>query len=188
MKYFLGIVFFIPAIVFAYGFYDLPYPQCDTMPQPQPQPQPQYYAPFLTPCSIPAGTYRFDAKNVATKIGIAIRKLVLKIHVNYGGMMVLTLQLKPGGREELYVVNPYGQTVDMNNICNGYYFSFWFKDINLYGKTLSGHITGDFFGSDRTGYLKVRGEVKRVDNSSWQSIVTIGLSNSHMNFVYPYTK
>ena len=158
-----------------------PYPEYDTMPRPQ------AYAPLLTACNIPAGTFRLDAKEIAARKNIIINKLILKLHINHGGLVTLTVQLKPDGREELYVVNPYGNTVDLANICTASHLNFYFNNINLYGKTLSGQISADFIRTGRTDYLKVRGYVERYDRL-WDSGVKIDLNNHHMTFVYPHTE
>ncbi|WP_252176266.1 hypothetical protein [Endozoicomonas sp. 4G] len=118
---------------------------------------------------------------------ISINKLILKLHVNPGGLMVLTLQLKPNGREENFLVNPYGNSADLSNLCTGNSFSFWFQNINLHGKKLSGEINGEFIAAGYKDYLKVRGRVERYD-PSWQSRVTITLANHQMKLAYPYVE
>ncbi|WP_448216659.1 hypothetical protein [Endozoicomonas sp. 2B-B] len=171
----------IPQLVFAIGFEFPPYPNYDTMPPPH------VFGHAITPCAIPAGTYRLDAKYLAKVHNIGINKLLLKLHVNPGGLMILTLQLVPDGREEYFLVNPYGNSADLANLCNGNHFSFWFQNINLYGKTLSGEINGEFTGKGSKSYLTVRGVVERYD-PSWQSKVTIKLSNHRMTLAYPYVE
>ncbi|WP_257252914.1 MULTISPECIES: hypothetical protein [unclassified Endozoicomonas] len=179
-KYWYSLVA-IPQLVFAIGFEFPPYPKYDAMPQPH------VFGRAITSCAIPAGTYRLDAQYMAKLYNISINKLMLKLHVNPGGLMVLTLQLKPDGREEYYLVNPYGNSEDLANLCNGYHFSFWFQNINLHGKRLSGEINGEFIAADHKNYLKVRGIVERYD-PSWQSRVTIKLSNHRMSLAYPYVE
>lgn len=181
MKY-SAFVSLAPSLVMAWGFDSTPpYPEYDTMPQPQ------AYAPPLAPCNIPAGTFRLDAKEIAARKNISINKLILKLHINHGGLVTLTFQLKPDGREELYVVNPYGNTVDLANICSSNHLNFYFNNINLYGKKLSGEIFAEFIRTGRADYLNVRGYVERYDRS-WDSGVRVNLNNHRMDFAYPYTE
>ena len=179
MKSPVPLMLFAPSITLALGFDNSPppYPEYDTMPRPQ------MYASPLTSCAIPAGTFRLEAKDIAAKKNITIFKLVLKIHINHGGLVTLTFQLRPDGREELYVVNPYGNTVDLENICTSNHLNFYFHGINLYGKKLSGKISAEF----TRNRLVVRGYVERYDHIH-DSVVRIDLNNHYMDFVYPYTE
>ena len=160
------------------------------------EPVPAYSQPMyadsspVTACKIPAGTYRFDAYSISKTEKIWLYKLVLYLHVSNSGMMVMRLKLKPRrGREEQFVVIPYSSNADLVNVCSGVNFSFFFKGINVYGKTLtgnlSGHLTND--GSKNNYHITADGWMERYD-ASYNSKVTINLTGQQFEFVYPYIK
>ncbi|MFK0571688.1 hypothetical protein [Endozoicomonas sp.] len=144
----------------------------------------------VTACKIPAGTYRFDAYSISKTEKIWISKLVLYLHVSDSGLMVMRLKLKPrSGREEQYVVVPYGHSADLVNVCSGVNFSFFFKGINVYGKTLTGNLSGYLTtgGSKNSYHLTTDGWMERYD-ASHSSKVTINLASQQFEYIYPYIK
>ncbi|WP_066014244.1 hypothetical protein [Endozoicomonas atrinae] len=144
----------------------------------------------ITACQIPAGTYRFDAYSISKTEKLWLSKLVLYLHVSNAGMMVMRLKLKPrAGREEQYVVIPYSSNADLVNVCSGANFSFFFKGINVYGKTLTGNLAGHLIrdGSKNNYHITADGWMERYD-TSYNSKVTINLTGQQFDFVYPYIK
>lgn len=159
-------------------------------------PPPAYTTPVhldsspITACRIPAGTYRFDAYDLAISENITVSKLVIYLTVNDAGIMAMRLKLKPKrGREEQYLAIPYHRNFDLTNVCNGINFSFPVERISVYGKTLSGHISGHLTTSDGRGniHLSIDGLLERYD-ASWNSKVTISLAGQKFEYIYSYVK
>lgn len=217
MKLYQFIILLLPSIVLGKPigierFNPPPYPEVPAHPQPEgplyPPPQDYLYrgyrtepAPVYTPpmspdlssftaCQIPAGTYRFDAYRIAKTENLWLSELVLYLHISHAGIMVMRFRLKPtGGREEQYVVIPYSSNADLVNVCSGVNFSFFFKGINVYGKTLSGNLAGHLTrdGSKNNYHITADGWMERYD-ASYNSKVTINLTGQQFDFVYPYIK
>ena len=185
MKLVRTLVFLLPSLGFAVGFDSPPYsnlyPPVPAYP-PEP-PYPMQLAPSpLTACQIIAGTYRFNAQDLAKTERISLQALVFYLHVSDAGMMTLRVKLKPKrGREEQYVVMPYSTSADLMNVCSGGDFSFFLRGINVYGKTLSGNLSGRM----SAGKLVVDGWAERYD-ASYNSKVTVNLAGQGFEFVYPY--
>ncbi|MBO9492994.1 hypothetical protein J7438_02665 [Thalassotalea sp. G20_0] len=217
MKLYQLIILLLPSIVLGKPiglerFTPPPYPEVPAHPQPEgplyPPPQDYLYhgyrtdlAPAYTPpmspdlssftaCQIPAGTYRFDAYSIAKTEKLWLSELVLYLHISHAGIMVMRCRLKPrGGREEQYVVIPYSSNADLVNVCSGVNFSFFFKGINVYGKTLNGNLSGHLSrdGSKNNYHITADGWMERYD-TSYNSRVTINLTGQQFDFVYPYIK
>lgn len=200
---FLKIVFLLfPSFALAAGigfeaYNPPPYPSAPPMypPLPYPAEPPPAYTPSdftpITSCSISPGTYRFDAYSQVVADNIRVDKIVVYLTVNDAGLMSLRLKLKPKrGREEQYLVIPYRNYSDLSNVCSGVNFNFRFDRISVYGKTLSGYISGHMTSSGSRGnvHLSVDGLLERRDTSSWNSTATISLSNQKFEYVYSYMK
>lgn len=216
MKFCKFIILLFPSIVFGEPigfewFNSPPYPDVPAHPHPeQPLYPPSYdhsyrgrvestptYTPLMysdplpvTACKIPAGIYRLDAHSISKTERIWLSESVLYLHFSNSGMMVMRLKLKPrGGREELYVVMPYSSNADLVNVCSGENFSFFFKGVNVHGKTLSGNLSGYLISNDGENnyHIIADGWMERHD-SSYNSRVTINLTGLKFVFIYPYTK
>ena len=188
MKLVRTLVFLLPSFGVAdfAGFNSPPYPDYYPPLPPINRPDLAYPPPSapmaITACRIVAGTYRFDAHEVARVERISLQKLVFYLHVSDAGMVVMRARLKPKrGREEQFVVMPYSTGSDLMNVCSGTDFSFFFRGINVYGKTLGGNLSGRLSG----GKLLVDGWVERFD-ASYNSRVTVNLEGHGFDFVYPY--
>ncbi len=147
--------------------YPPPYPEYDTMPQPQPPAPgwspsvmpgvPRYEHEKIAPdCQLRPGLYRYSLnKGQDYRADHDIRKMVLKIHVNEGGVAIGTLEIHPDKgtislgrlllgdepRREMYVINSYRNIADLRR-CSGYQVYMDADRIRLYDKTLSGSLTG----------------------------------------------
>lgn len=175
-----------PAYDYSYAGY-----RKEQQPAPPYMPPPVYVdAPPITACKIPAGTYRFDAQDIAVTEKISLSKLILYLHVSNSGIMVMRMKLKPKrGREEHFIVIPYSTNADLANVCSGIYFSFFFNGVNVYGKTLTGNLSGHL-GNDNTQknfHLTADGWMERYD-ASYSSKVTINMTGQKFDFSYPYLK
>lgn len=188
MKLVRTLVFLLPSFGVAdfAGFNSPPYPDYYPPFPPINRPDLAYPPPSaptaITACRIVAGTYRLNAYDVAKTERISLQKLVFYLHVSDAGMMTMRAKLKPKrGREEQFVVMPYSTGSDLMNVCSGTDFSFFFRGINVYGKTLGGNLSGRLSG----GKLLVDGWVERFD-ASYNSRVTVNLEGHGFDFVYPY--
>ena len=196
MKLVRTLVLLLPSFGFAVGFNSPPYPSSSPpypgiYPGPLPAypsgpdlayPPPSVPSPPVTACTITAGTYRLDAYDLAKTEHISLRELVFYMHVSNVGMITMRAKLKPKrGREEQFVVMPYSTSSDLMNVCSGTDFSFFFRGINVYGKTLSGNFAGRMSG----GKLVVDGWAERFD-AAYNSKVTVNLTGHAFEFVYPY--
>ena len=162
-----------------------PYPVVPAHPQP-----PNHFYPSVTSCTIPAGVYRIDMTNRVRVDKISVSKLTLYLHVSNAGLIAFRVKLKPkSGRVEEYLVMPYSSSSDLVNVCDRMSFTFFFNNINVYGKTLSGTLAGYYVGNNRGGehYIATKGRIERVD-SSYGSRVAVELSASNFSFVYPYLR
>ena len=202
MKLVRTLALLLPSFGFAAGFNSPPYPGSSPPYPGSSPPYPGLYPPLpaypsgpdlvypppsvpstpVTACTITAGTYRFDAYDLAKTEHISLRELVFYMHVSNVGMITMRAKLKPKrGREEQFVVMPYSTSSDLMNVCSGTDFSFFFRGINVYGKTLSGNFAGRMSG----GKLVVDGWVERFD-AAYNSKVTVNLTGHAFEFVYPY--
>jgi|GEM_PF-4383138 len=189
MKLVRTLVLLLPSFAFAdyAGFNAPPYPNIyPPLPAYPPAPDLAYPPPSMLPpitaCAITAGTYRLDVQDLARTEHISLREMVFYLHVSNVGMITMRAKLKPKrGREEQFVIMPYSTSSDLMNVCSGTDLSFFFRGINVYGKTLSGNISGRMSG----GKLVIDGWVERFD-AAYSSKVTVNLAGHGFEFVYPY--
>ncbi len=166
----------------------LPYPIYDPMPQPygtMPSPPAPGWNPAILPsspryehelvasaCQIPEGMYRYElvpGRDFPTDM--AIKKALLKFHVNRGGMAIVTLEIYPEKaslslsrllgdepRRELYVVNSYNNISDLNR-CNGYNINIDANGIELHSNRLNVSLFGNYELGE--GSLRISGEMER---------------------------
>ncbi|MCL6268999.1 hypothetical protein M3P05_03460 [Sansalvadorimonas sp. 2012CJ34-2] len=173
------VAFLVPMTALA----SLPYPEYDVMPRPQVPDYgwnanvmpglPRYDHERLSPdCQVPPGMYRYVLiKGQDYYTDQEIRKVVLKIHVNEGGMAVATLEVQPDRsavnlqrllgdepRREMYVINSYRTVADLRR-CSGYGIQLDADRVRLFDKSLSGTMNG-YYEPGR-GSIRVNGELFR---------------------------
>ncbi len=154
-----------------------PYPEVDLMPQPGwsysgLSTAPRYeYESIASNCHIPPGLYRYELiPGQDFQTDMAIKKSMVKFHVNEGGMAIVTLEIYPDKnalylqrllgdepRRELYVINSYRRISDLNR-CSGRSIRIDAERIRLHDQTLNGVLRGEYEGRE---CLRVNGELVR---------------------------
>ena len=185
----------------------LPYPEFDMMPQPYGEYMqtpvvgwdpgdlptgPRYEHEKLSEsCQIPPGMYRYEMiPGQDYRTDMLVRKVMMKFHVNSGGMVIATLEIYPNKssmsfqrllgdepRRELYLINSYTRVSDLNR-CSGFDLRINADQVELYNNTLNGELYGHFEPGRQC--LRVRGELVRRRSASGlisESNMRINLDN-----------